>query len=1431
MSNTAKPLCGTDDTSTFHESPIHQSEVLLQSALTPHSPNQPHNSPLLLKQSRFISSTHPMAASSTERDFCKDLYCCGILLHDFHQLQLHGEMFHGGASAAALASLLELRRCNDDFVPKPLGSDSTTTNPVTNPSDSISKEKFLNSRAVSIQSIEKTEELDEEEIDENMKVGFDDELSASNKVENMTSADDHDGNGINQEYSNLPSLETVLKSTSENLLDPAIVAAIRLVESMRVNAHNATEFTHCKPQMMIGAILSPVLTLPASDVDGLMSPTLALPPSAEPLILPPVMSLPTSSEASILPPVMTLPPDDSAKPIIVPDEEPEYVNETSPSRADIQPSVHGTDPVSPTPSQNPVISLKDIYLDTTGSNSPNFERGSFSIKNINNAIFGLKDEDMSYSTSDSSGSDEDDYEQYEDASGVLNSVAASRALARMETPSAASNPSSVENFAPFESKRRLRQQQQLNYSLTSTPNQFASVGGGEPKKRGRPKLNRHVLSPNHPKYLPPPPTMGYFEHLEAQRSPIASTPSRPSIRVKLRIPPSISSLTPTAITPPSDIAAPPSSIPPGGPLSPPQSLTDDAQQQQHQQQSQHPQETPTVLDENVLASLGPAATAALRRRVRDGVSTSSQIDLLSAPAPIIKGYIEDANGMLVKRGRGRPRKIAKPNEVLAITYYQMQKDRQQRESFEGISVTPVTSHKKGLLQKKKKSHLKSRKSHPIPQAPLNSLEREEKEKYEDEFNTLFAEESEIDDLEAMDFTEPLIHYETLRDVGGESSEFLEGGNEKKVEKEESVEPEFVLALEEQMTTPENEGLQIHIDLSQESIQEESIEYEIGCADDEEIIVDDLPEETIAPPLSTLKVKAKPKTKAVKKIGNKKISSTRKLKAKVEASAATSQLTELESVLNSLHEEAAESLKSSAKVPATVSVTTTEKIKAVSEVPGKKHSPKKSQGSVIANAKLVEDYESEFSESNAVDDVDCETPKPIDADATTVSPEHAENYRLLYAKLQAHQKKVTQESLRKRLDSQKMDSPSEIVAPVNIKKKPTKIITTVGLTPASVLTSILAIATANTRRRIMTGVRSPAASVSAESKAAASKFSVAAKISTESAESKSNLAVAALSTSSLQLECKPFDELLNQPANRRRFRLNLLSILPDGGLEKRYVCPVCGKDYKNANGVKYHLIKFHADGSGIPPILYGDDADDEDDGDISFEGPVLQGGAASLEYHCFLEGCENIYKSVNGLRYHVKSIHASLLVEAEHRNIFDDYDIPPEILHLSPTPRSLKAQSSSSAAPTNNNSSNAVKNNNSTLKQYGSKLAAKNSTSAKNLRRKSSVVAVENEENEPNRKRNINDEENEENDGEEEPAEEEEEEEEEEEAEVDDEYMKVDDETFAAKESKSITSAKRANESGGVELRSSKRRNISVVAPEPETNTSRRKSTRSSAATR
>ncbi|KAI9348743.1 hypothetical protein DFJ73DRAFT_834734 [Zopfochytrium polystomum] len=57
-----------------------------------------------------------------------------------------------------------------------------------------------------------------------------------------------------------------------------------------------------------------------------------------------------------------------------------------------------------------------------------------------------------------------------------------------------------------------------------------------------------------------------------------------------------------------------------------------------------------------------------------------------------------------------------------------------------------------------------------------------------------------------------------------------------------------------------------------------------------------------------------------------------------------------------------------------------------------------------------------------------------------------------------------------------------------------------------------------------------------------------------------------------------------PPAHRRYRLAMLSSLDPETGEKKFTCPSCSKEYRNANGLRYHLNHVHADGVGIPPEL-------------------------------------------------------------------------------------------------------------------------------------------------------------------------------------------------------------------------------------------------------
>lgn len=81
--------------------------------------------------------------------------------------------------------------------------------------------------------------------------------------------------------------------------------------------------------------------------------------------------------------------------------------------------------------------------------------------------------------------------------------------------------------------------------------------------------------------------------------------------------------------------------------------------------------------------------------------------------------------------------------------------------------------------------------------------------------------------------------------------------------------------------------------------------------------------------------------------------------------------------------------------------------------------------------------------------------------------------------------------------------------------------------------------------------------------------------------------------------------------------NLSIICPLTGI-KKYICKVqiCQKQYKNANGLKYHLQHAHSDGVGLPPniIKIRDES-------TSSERPYL----------CTIIGCTKRYKNLNGLK--------------------------------------------------------------------------------------------------------------------------------------------------------------------------------------------------------
>jgi hypothetical protein len=80
--------------------------------------------------------------------------------------------------------------------------------------------------------------------------------------------------------------------------------------------------------------------------------------------------------------------------------------------------------------------------------------------------------------------------------------------------------------------------------------------------------------------------------------------------------------------------------------------------------------------------------------------------------------------------------------------------------------------------------------------------------------------------------------------------------------------------------------------------------------------------------------------------------------------------------------------------------------------------------------------------------------------------------------------------------------------------------------------------------------------------------------------------------------------------------------------KPYFCSYsgCFKRYKNANGLKYHLVNWHGEA----------------------QNPITSGAENSIEihpqyrrYYCAFNECQKKYKTINGLRYHLQTLHLDL----------------------------------------------------------------------------------------------------------------------------------------------------------------------------------------------
>ncbi|KAJ3023865.1 UNVERIFIED_CONTAM: hypothetical protein HDU68_008434 [Siphonaria sp. JEL0065] len=96
--------------------------------------------------------------------------------------------------------------------------------------------------------------------------------------------------------------------------------------------------------------------------------------------------------------------------------------------------------------------------------------------------------------------------------------------------------------------------------------------------------------------------------------------------------------------------------------------------------------------------------------------------------------------------------------------------------------------------------------------------------------------------------------------------------------------------------------------------------------------------------------------------------------------------------------------------------------------------------------------------------------------------------------------------------------------------------------------------------------------------------------------------------------------------------NLWIIDPDTS-DKVYFCPACKKDYKTANGLKYHLGQ-HVDANEFPRGYYWlkrTGSGGKEDGESVVNADA---GGTSKAYACTVDGCMNEYSSLGGLKYHI-----------------------------------------------------------------------------------------------------------------------------------------------------------------------------------------------------
>ncbi|KAJ3394401.1 hypothetical protein HDU84_008397 [Entophlyctis sp. JEL0112] len=1063
----------------------------------------------------------------TERNFCRDLYCCGIHLHDLHQMQLHGEMFHNTDSAAArngLAAAVELLESRREL-PLPFCK-----------------------RFGSVQG--QTEENDYTEA------WLPTKSQHHAKTDTTTFASDP--------VSRTPAKDPLVKVSVQ---DPALIAAIRFVESMRVNNVDDIRASAVYPQspsadlkLLCGGILSPVLTLPATDdpaVD-LSSPLFAI-PSPDPLKAP-FAFLQSGAEANLHQSII-LRPNESVTPLG------EIVDK---------------DDRGP---KSPVVALKDIYTD-------------------GGSVYGESDEYESTSSGKDSSSSDEDYENCDADAFAFIERQESRFQQQLDDPK--------RTMTPLHSKpRNLRQKHSPNYSAShsnlQTPFTIANSHGvmqfhplTQPqlrRKRGRPRLNPHRLPATHPKFRS---MLGLLESSSNSSAEYAHGP----ILVKLRVPqtlhsPSVLSTTISRIRSLDD---------PGG---------EDDNSKSHSDELAVPPPSPPH---------SPGADeqkSSNSQVVQTGVCGPLRLAQKDSTAFSVEGSADQQP--VQKRGRGRPRKFTMP--VLdasgeAMSYYQLQKEKKrlmmlqqanggmmkdETAAVRAVAVAAEVAEARGRLRRN------SRRSFDGAVAALGRGRNDISSGTEISLSVSISPQNSESDHELNG---------SLMNVDGSlcSSEdaktddpLLSDGVERNECADETL---SILMRDEHMGIAES-GKEVRTLASRSPVLLES-------------------------------TKVKKSTGIQRKSEGKARCKLWKIPVPIQVVDAMSESTGINL------ENGCWSDRQPAQSDDGGAVETSNTVEVAATVDLKTNTTKNHES---------EDVEIAGACRKPCEKSVCVLDKGLEPPSGDILPtESIEMHRQLHEKLQWYSAKLAKEGAGL-FHGDMMEHPQAV--------QKSLLMSSVGLNPAVVLTTILTISVANARNQLQQQMASADSCLEREF-ARDLDESIAPSVPTfPTGGGNSSMAV-------LMMDL-PYPE--NPPTGcRRRLRLDLLSIVPAGRRDRRFVCPSCGKDYKDANGVKYHLNKFHPEGVGIPTILY---AGTVEDGIVSDEVPqrllvddrfdcsdgfgpsrteaAVAANMKPTEFECFLEGCEKVFRSVNGLRYHVKNTHKALLVEAEHRNIFFDYEIPTEIV--------------------------------------------------------------------------------------------------------------------------------------------------------------------------